>query len=106
MDFQTLWDEAVTAGNGGRSGLRSAKKARTETSSIPVEVERRVRALAAEGAPGKALSALQSEGLHDPNEPAVVEKLKGLHPASASDVSALPASILCPFLDNLAGEET
>ncbi len=34
-----------------------------------------------EGAPGEALGQLQSEGYHDPSDPAVLLRLRELHPA-------------------------
>ena len=50
------------------------------------------RAMVAEGAPGKALTLLTSQGVHDSSDPEVLQRLKDLHPAGPT----LPVPVAAP----------
>jgi len=60
------------------------RAAAPETSDAPPQASDRtaaaVRALLAEGAPGRALQLLTSEGVCDAADPAVLTRLRELHP--------------------------
>ena len=85
---------------------RSRKRARLEAtpSAIPPRTLDRVRQLVGEGAARKALDTLLSTGTHDPTDPAVLHKLRSLHPQAPQPILSTLSATLDPMLgDGEAG---
>ena len=101
-----LWDEVdLAAPTGPRRSTRVAnRRPNTEDiDTLPDSVINTIRGLAEEGAFSKATRHLVSEGLADVSDPAVLTKLRELHPTGTpvTYTDSLPAT--CPDCD-LPGE--
>ena len=96
-ELRALWhdfSEELARYHQARPMTRAQKRARTTSASKIGENElRRARILVGEGATRKALDGLMSEGAHDPADPAVLDRLRELHPDGSPVSSTLPATL-------------
>ena len=82
-EWGQLWEALTKDLNPPGVATRAAKRARGDGPGAEEASRRRVEALVADGAPGKALQNLLSSGVHDSSDPAVLAKLRELNPAGA-----------------------
>ena len=96
-NIRALWhdfSEEMARENKHRPVTRASKRARSsEKGRIADNDLRRARTLVGEGATRKALDSLMSEGSHDPSDPAVLDKLRSLHPDGAPLATTLPSAL-------------
>ena len=86
-ELRPLWDEVLAQAEANRHGVGT----RAAAGDAPKKRASRARHLLGEGAPGKALQALLSEGVHDSSDPAILAKLVQLHPqAGLPHLATLP----------------
>lgn len=81
-DWEALWRELHTEQQ-LRTGVvetRAAKKARLAADTFDKHTLIRTRQLVSDGAAAKAVQSLSSEGVHQATDPAVLKKLRDLHP--------------------------
>ena len=100
-DILSLVNELETDLRQPNSGPpRRSKRKRTQADGVSETVLRKVRQAVGEGATRKGLNMLLSNGTHDPDDPAVLAKLKELHPhAEPVNLATFPEK-----LDPLLGD--
>ena len=73
---------------------RASKKARTITDVTDSRTLRRVRTLLAEGAAAKAVQTLSYEGVHQADDPRILDALRALHPVGTPvDPHTIPQKV-------------
>ena len=105
-DWHTLWGEAAKDAL-LREGVetRASKRARQGAHDADVlddRTVRRSRQLVGDGAPGKALQSLLSDGVRSAQDPAVLAQLQALHPQGPPVTLANLPGGLPPFEDPAA----